>query len=87
MIFTDKILLLNFENMKKTVLILLVWLSIGFSSVGQEVKLVLNKPFDINKIESIESGPKDHIYALSSDKKLALIRFNTVFDADTIRLI
>ncbi len=49
--------------------------------------MVLNKPFDINKIESIESGPKDHIYALSSDKKLALIRFDTAYVADTLRII
>lgn len=55
--------------------------------MGQDVRLVVNKPFNISYIESIATGPKDHIYALSSDKKLALIRFDSVFEADTFRLV
>ena len=57
----------------------------GFESIAQKTGVVLNKPFDFGLLVNCISGPKGYFYALDKESKLALVKIDSTYEADTLR--
>lgn len=61
----------------KESLLLLTLLLIGKIAKADNVRFVINQPWDYRKITDLIQGPHGHFYALSEDKRLALIKLDS----------
>ena len=58
----------------------------GFRLFAQEIMPNPGRPFDLRKVKRLESGPSGHVYALDEDNRLALIRFDSIPEADSLKI-
>lgn len=58
----------------------------GFRLFAQEIMPNPGRPFDLRKVKRLESGPSGHVYALDEDNRLALIRFDSLQVADSLKI-
>jgi len=58
----------------------------GFRLFAQEIVPNPGRPFDLRKVKRLESGPAGHVYALDDENRLALIRFDSLTEADSLKI-
>jgi hypothetical protein len=64
------------EFMKRVIFCFLFFL-FGWVARGQDVKLVVNKPFDWNLVEDIMNGPPGYFYTLSRSRQISIFRIDS----------
>ncbi len=57
-----------------------------FRLFAQEIVPNPGRPFDLRKVKRLESGPAGHVYALDDENRLALIRFDSLPEADSLKI-